>query len=73
MPGAFLLHNVLTNEECRQFIAVAEQLGFREAGGSGDQQYASMPDMRQPADNVRAALKVFYFPFLPLCVLCSAA
>lgn len=36
-------------------IYSAENLGFREAGGAGDQQYPSMPDMRQPADNVRAS------------------
>lgn len=58
MPGGFLLHNVLSEEECKQFIAVAEQLGFKELGGTGDQEYPSMPDMRQPADNVRAAAKV---------------
>lgn len=55
VPGAFLIHDVLTPEECAKFIQVAENLGFREAGGAGDQQYPSMPDMRQPADNVRAS------------------
>lgn len=57
VPDAFLLHGVLTEEECKQFIAVSEQLGYREAGGTGDQEYPAMPDMRQPADNVRAAAK----------------
>jgi len=55
VPGGFLIHNVLTPEECAKFIQVAEKLGFREAGGAGDQQYPSMPDMRHPADNVRAS------------------
>jgi len=57
VPGGFLIHNVLTPEECAKFVQMAEKLGFREAGGAGDQQYPSMPDMRHPADNVRASAK----------------
>lgn len=57
VPSAFLLHNVLTEEECLQFIQVSEQLGYIEAAGTGDQQYVSMPDMIRPADNLRAAAR----------------
>jgi len=55
VPSAFLLRGVLTEEECNHFIQVSEQLGFTFSGGAGDSQYASMPDMRHPEDNKRAA------------------
>eukprot|EP01113_Clastostelium_recurvatum_P019400 TRINITY_DN2286_c0_g1_i1.p1 TRINITY_DN2286_c0_g1~~TRINITY_DN2286_c0_g1_i1.p1 ORF type:complete len:282 (-),score=62.92 TRINITY_DN2286_c0_g1_i1:38-850(-) len=55
VPGAFLLSNVLSDDECDQFIAVAERLGFRNAQGTGDSEYIrAMPDMRHPADNLSA-------------------
>ena len=31
VPEAFVLHNVLTKEECDAYIQVTEQLGYTEA------------------------------------------
>lgn len=31
VPGAFLLHNVLTCRECEQFIQLSEKMGFQDA------------------------------------------
>jgi len=31
VPGAFVLHNVLTREECAQFVELTEKMGYGEA------------------------------------------
>jgi len=31
VPGAFLVHNLLTPEECQQFIQISEEMGFSQA------------------------------------------
>lgn len=31
VPGLFMIHNVLTDEECKQFINLTEEMGYEEA------------------------------------------
>eukprot|EP01112_Ceratiomyxa_fruticulosa_P005805 TRINITY_DN1664_c0_g1_i1.p1 TRINITY_DN1664_c0_g1~~TRINITY_DN1664_c0_g1_i1.p1 ORF type:complete len:349 (+),score=83.07 TRINITY_DN1664_c0_g1_i1:128-1048(+) len=51
VPDAFLLHNVLTEEECRLYLEEVERLGFTEAPiTTGLNSYAMMSDVR---DNLR--------------------
>jgi hypothetical protein len=31
VPGAFMLHNVLSQEECQQYINITEKMGYGDA------------------------------------------
>jgi len=46
VPGAFVLRNALTKEECQQFIDLTEQMGFEEAKISMGSMMISMPEVR---------------------------
>jgi len=46
VQGAFVLNDVLTEDECKQFIELTEKMGYSEATVSTFQGMVSMPDVR---------------------------
>ncbi|KAL6058024.1 Prolyl 4-hydroxylase, alpha subunit [Balamuthia mandrillaris] len=46
VPGAFLLHNVLSADECQQFIDLTERMGYGDAPISTFGGMRMMPDVR---------------------------
>jgi len=50
VPGAFLIHNVLTPEECKSFIEVSEKMGYGDAPVSTSYGMVLMKEIR---DNMR--------------------
>lgn len=73
VPGVFLLYNVLTPEECQQFIDLTEQMGYEEAKVTTfGNRMVSMPDLRnnervmwQSTDDVWKPIWARIAPHLP--------
>lgn len=62
-PDIFLLHNVLTKEECREFIELAESKGFQEATVALPEGSTMMKSIRNnqrvTLDNTEIATKIW--------------
>jgi len=63
VPGAFLIHNVLSPFECQQFIDLSEKLGYREAMLSTYGGMVSVPEVR---NNRRVIWQVNDSTILPI-------
>lgn len=46
VPGLYMIHNVLTDEECKQFIDITEEMGYDQALISTSTKMILMSDLR---------------------------